>query len=42
MYKENTKRFMIIFNTWSSYSFNEEVTEFDNLEDAQEHINFFY
>lgn len=39
MYKENTKRFMIIFNTWSSYSFNEEVTEFDNLEDAQEHIN---
>ena len=39
MYKENTKRFMIIFNTWSEYSFSEDITEFDNLEDVQEHIN---
>lgn len=39
MYKENKKRFMIIFNTWSEYSFSEDITEFDNLEDTQEHIN---
>ena len=39
MYKENTKRFMIIFNTWSDRTFSEEVTEFDDLDEVRGHIN---
>lgn len=39
MYKKNTKRFMVIFERWSSNIFNQDVEEFDDAKDADKHAD---